>query len=81
VDSLGKRVDSAHRLVTILKCNQRVIPCNGCFHPSLLTLIKSGWGACMLAIILIPLALALAFSGLFEAEVSRIAEENGRDEW
>ena len=33
----------------------------------------------MLAIILIPLALALAFSGLFEAEVSRIAEENGLD--
>lgn len=33
----------------------------------------------MIAILLIPLALAFAFSGLFESEIERIAEENGLD--
>ena len=35
----------------------------------------------MFALILIPLALALAFSGLFDAEISRIAEENGLEDF
>jgi Ca2+-binding RTX toxin-like protein len=35
----------------------------------------------MFALILIPLALALAFSGLFDAEISRVAEENGLEDF
>ncbi|MEN8892263.1 calcium-binding protein [Planktotalea arctica] len=35
----------------------------------------------MIALILIPLALAFAFSGIFEAEIERIAEENGIEDF
>ena len=33
----------------------------------------------MIALILIPLALAFAFSGILDAEIDRIVEENGLD--
>lgn len=35
----------------------------------------------MIALILIPLALAFAFSGIFDAEIERIAEENGIEDF